>query len=70
MMMTAIDPHKILMKFKSKAQKRNRIDELIDIILAKKLPEYEIEELKEEAVILAESLLRCSTKKQEDSDIE
>jgi len=62
-----LDRHDILMKYKSKAQKDNAINELIDIILSGKLDPDELEEAKQEAVILAESNLRCDTKKQKKS---
>ena len=54
--------HDILMKYKSKEDKRLAINELIDIILSGELLSDELEEAKEEAKILAESLLRCDTK--------
>ena len=50
--------HDILMKYKSKNEKRKAINKFIDIIIAGKIPSDEIEEMKEESVILAESLLR------------
>jgi len=61
------DKYSILMKYKSKEEKRAAIDELIDIILEGNLPPDELEEAKEDAVTLAESLLRCSTKTQKDA---
>lgn len=68
--MTTLAPrskHSILMQYKSQNEKRERIDELIDIILNDKLPPDELEEAKEEAVTLAESLLRCDTKKRKET---
>ena len=55
--------HDILMKYRSKEEKRLAINELIDIILNGNLPPDELIEAKENATILAESLLRCDTKK-------
>ena len=52
------DKYAILMKYKSKAQKRKAIDELLDIILEGNLPPDDLEEAKEDAVTLAKSLLR------------
>ena len=60
------DKYAILMKYKSKAQKRKAIDELIDIILYGDLPPDELEEAKEDAVTLAESLLRCNSRTQKE----
>lgn len=62
-----LDKHAILMKYKSKAEKRAAINELIDIILSGELDEEELEEAKQEAVILAESNLRCDTTRQKNS---
>lgn len=67
---TKLDRHAILMKYKSKTEKSNAINELIDIILNGDLDPDELEEAKEEAVILAESNLRCDTRKQKNSQIE
>lgn len=53
----------ILMKHKSKAEKQKAIDELIDVILEGNLPADEMQDAKEDAQTLAESLLRCSTNK-------
>jgi hypothetical protein len=48
----------ILMKYKSKAQKEAAINELIDLIISGRLLPTELEEAKEDAKTLAESLLR------------
>jgi len=61
-MLATRNKYAILMKYKSKEQKQRAIDELIDIILEGKLPPDELEEAKEDAKMLAESLLRCTTK--------
>lgn len=53
--------HEILMKYKSKEQKRKAINELIDIVLENDLPYDEIAEAKEDARLLAESLLRSNS---------
>jgi len=55
------DKYSILIKYKSRQQKQRAIDKRIDIIAKGSLPPYELEEAKEEATILAESLLRCPT---------
>jgi len=60
-----VDRYAILGKYKSKAEKRAAINELIDIILSGNLDDDELEEAKQEAVILAESNLKCDTKTQE-----
>ena len=64
---TKLDKHEILMRYKSKAEKSNAINELIDIILSGELDPDELEEAKQEAVILAESNLRCDTNRQKKS---
>lgn len=53
----------VLMKYKSKKQKQQAIDKLIDLILNGSLDSYELEEAKEDAATLASSLLRAETKK-------
>lgn len=53
----------ILKKYKSKGEKQKAIDELIDVILEGNLPADEMQDAKEDAKTLAESLLRCSTNK-------
>ena len=60
-----IDKYTILRRYKSNTEKQAAVDHLIGIIVAGKLPPDELEEAKEEAVILAESLLRCSPNKQD-----
>jgi hypothetical protein len=59
--MTTLAPknkYSILMRYKSKAQKEQAINEMIDVILEARLPFDELDEIKEDAAILAESLLR------------
>jgi len=67
--MATKDKYAILMKYKSRQQKQRAIDELIDIIAKGSLPPYELTEAKEDATILAESLLRCSSPKPNDMDL-